>query len=80
MINFTRGSVTNIKTGVIKDIVVKAKSPNKFKDILIGGGLVLAGIAYLTSSAFYNGAIKYEEGELKALSDAGLLSNNMEDI
>ena len=77
MIKFTRGSVTNPTTGVTKDIVVKSMTSNNLKDILIGGGIVLAGITYLTVTAFQNGAKKFEAAELKALSDAGLLRSNM---
>ena len=67
------GSVTNIATGVTKDIIVSAKCGNKLKDILIGGGAVLAGIAWLTVTAFKNGAEAYYKAEDKALDDAGLL-------
>lgn len=73
MIKFTQGAVTNPETNVTKDIVVKALSPNKPKDILIGGGMILAGIIYLTTSAFRNGSMKFEEAELRALSETGLI-------
>lgn len=73
MIKFKRGYVTNPETGVSKDIVVKTASPNTLKDILIGGGIVLIGIAYLTTTAFKNGSKKFEEAEFKALHDAGLI-------
>lgn len=73
MIKFKRGGVTNTQTGVTKDIVVKAATPNTIGDMVIGGGLVLAGIAYLTMTAFKNGAIQFENAELKALAEAGLL-------
>ena len=53
------GSVTNPTTGVVKDIIVSAKCGNKLKDILIGGGAVLAGIAWLTATAFKNGSEAY---------------------
>ncbi len=67
------GSVTNPTTGVVKDIIVSAKCGNKLKDILIGGGAVLAGIAWLTATAFKNGSEAYYKAEDKALDDAGLL-------
>ena len=73
MINFKRGGVTNPETGVYKDIVVKAKAPNSLKDILIGGGMVLVGMTYLTVTAFKNGSKAFEDAELKALAEAGLL-------
>lgn len=73
MIKFTRGGVTNPNTGEYKDIVVKAASPNSIKDALIGGSLLLAGIGYLTVTAFKNGAKAMEDAELRALDECGLL-------
>ena len=73
MIKLNYGSVTNPKTGESKDIVVKAVASNKFKDIIIGGGLVLLGIAHLTFTAFRNGANKFEAAEIKTLSDLDLM-------
>lgn len=73
MINFKQGSITNPETGVTKDIVVKAVAPNNLKDIVIGGGMVFAGIVYLTSTAFRNGSKKFEVAECKTLSDLDLM-------
>ena len=73
MIKIKQTSITNPTTGVTKDIVVKAVSPNNLKDILIGGGMVLAGITYLTYTAFRNGSKKFEEAELQVFSDLGLM-------
>ena len=67
------GSVTNIATGVTKDIIVSAKCGNKLRDILIGGGVVLPGIAWLTATAFKNGSEAYYKAEDNALDEAGLL-------
>lgn len=67
------GYVTNPKTGVTKDIIVSAMCGNKLKDILIGGGAVLAGIVWLTATAFKNGSEAFYEAEDKALDEAGLL-------
>ena len=73
MIKFTQGSITNHVDGVTKDIVVKAVTPNTLKDMLIGGGIVLMGITYLTVTAFKNGSNKFEEAELQAMFQAGIL-------
>lgn len=72
MIKFTQGNLTN-DAGVTKDIVVKAAAPNKVRDILIGGGLVLVGIAYLTTTAFKNGAKTYEFAEWDTMVDLGII-------
>ena len=73
MIKLNHGSITNPTTGESKDIIVKAVAPNNVKDIVIGGGLVLLGIAHLTLTAFRNGANKFEAAELKILSDLDLM-------
>lgn len=72
MIKFTRGGVTNPNTGEYKDIVVKAASPVSLKDAMIGGFWLLAGITYLTVTAFKNGAKAMEDAELRALIDCDL--------
>ena len=75
MIKINLGDITNPETKVKKDIVVQAASPNKLKDILIGGGFVLIGITYLTVTAFKNGVKAYEDAELCTLSELGLLGD-----
>ena len=72
MIKFKQGGLTNME-GTIKDIVVKAATPNKFKDMLIGGSMVLVGIAYLTTTAFRYGSEKFEEAEYKTMVDLGII-------
>lgn len=61
MVKFKQGCITNPETGKTKDVIVKAVTPNNLKDILIGGGLVLIGVTYLTSTAFRNGSEKFED-------------------
>ena len=75
MIKFKQGELKNM-AGTTKDIVVKAATPNKFKDILIGGGLVLVGIAYLTTTAFRHGSEKFEEAEYKTMVDLGIINES----
>lgn len=73
MIKFTQGSIRNME-GVEKDIAVKTAAPNNLKDILIGGGMVLIGIAYLTSTAFRNGSKKFEDAEYQTMVDLGIIT------
>ena len=73
MIKFKQGELKNMK-GTIKDIVVKSATPNKFKDMLIGGGIVLVGIAYLTTTAFRYGSEKFEEAEYKTMVDLDIIT------
>lgn len=67
MIKSKFGPITNPKTGEAKDIIVSALSRENVKDILIGGGIVMIGITYLTLSTFKNGALAFEEAEYKTL-------------
>ena len=73
MIKFKQGELKNME-GTIKDIVVKSATPNKFKDMLIGGGIVLVGIAYLTTTAFRYGSEKFEEAEFKTMVNLGIIN------
>lgn len=74
MIKSIYGPITNPVTGKSKDILVKCK-PNSLKDILIGGSLVAVGIAYLTVTAFKNGARAYEVEEFNVLKDLDLFKD-----
>ena len=74
-----------IKTGTVlggtmgssdggKEIIVPASRPIGLKDCLIGGGMVLAGIAYLTYTAFINGAKAFDRAEMETMSGLGIIS------
>ncbi len=69
---FTISDIQNPKTGKWYPIVAKSVLPCKARDALIGGALVLAGIAYLTVTSFRHGAYAFEQGEYNALEEAGL--------
>ena len=84
MIKFTQGSIGGAfgsrNEGKNFDIVVKAAAPNKLKDALIGGGMVMAGIAYLTYTAFKHGAKQFEKAELYAMYNAGVIDWNPDEF
>ena len=71
MIKFKQGYIANM-AGESKDIIVKAALPNKLKDIVIGGVISLAGIAYLTYTAFRNGSAAFEQAECETMEDLGI--------
>ena len=71
MIKFKQGCITNM-AGESKDIIVKTALPNKLKDIVIGGVISLAGIAYLTYTAFRNGSSAFEKAEYETMEDLGI--------
>lgn len=73
MIKFKQGELKNME-GTSKDIVVKSATPNKFKDMIVGGGIVLVGIAYLTITAFRYGSEKFEEAEYKTMVNLGIIN------
>lgn len=54
---------------------MNAFTSKNLKDILIGVGIVLVGIGYLTLSAFKNGANAFEEAEYKTLEELDLFTN-----
>ena len=72
MIKFKQGYIANM-AGESKDIIVKAALPNKLKDVVIGGVISLAGIAYLTYTAFRNGSAAFEQAEYETMEDLGIL-------
>ena len=72
MIKFKQGYITNHE-GVTKDVVVKAAVPNTLKDMLIGGSMVLIGIAYLTVTAFKHGSKTFDNAEFDTLVELGLV-------
>lgn len=74
MIKIKKGWIGNFD-GEQKDIIVKSAAPNTLKDALIGGGLVLAGVIYLTVSAFKHGVDKHDEAEIQTMKDLGLLKD-----
>lgn len=78
MIKFKQGWIQT-KEGVRKDIVVKAKTPNSLTDMLIGGGITLIGITYLTVSAFKNGSKMFAEAESQTMDDLGLFCDSLDD-
>lgn len=78
MIKFKQGCLYTT-SGEAKDIIVKAATPNTIKDMLIGGGLVLVGITYLTVTAFRNGSRKFEEAEFNAMSELGLIADKVKE-
>lgn len=75
MIKSIYGPITNPRTGESKDIIVNAITSKNLKDILIGSGIVLAGVAYLTLTTFKNGANAFEEAEYKTLEELHLFTN-----
>lgn len=75
MLKFNGGSVTNPKTNITKEIILKVKGPNNLKDLMIGSSITILGITYLTISAFKNGAETFLNAENKALVDADIMSD-----
>ena len=79
MIKFKHGYLKN-NDGVAKDLIVSAAAPNKLKDALIGGGLVLMGVTYLTYTAFRDGAKAFDRAELYTMRDLGIIDWDPNDI
>jgi len=63
-----------------KDIICESTLGVKIKDLLIGGGLIAAGVIYISKMAFKNGANSYYFAENKALSDLGLIDIDIDKL
>lgn len=75
MIIYKSGPIDNLK-GASKDIDVRfSDSKNGLRDVLIGGGLVLIGVVYLTVTAFRNGAQAFDQAEYDTMDELGLFKN-----
>lgn len=75
MIIYKSGPIDNLK-GASKYIDVRfSDSKNGLRDILIGGGLVLMGVAYLTVTSFRNGAQAFESAEYDTMDELGLFKD-----
>lgn len=73
MINFIQGWVRANEDSPKCDVNVRAMCPTTLKGVLIGGGLILAGIGYITYEAFVHGSYMHELAEVKALQKIGCL-------
>jgi hypothetical protein len=62
------------------EVVIPVSSPFGLKDALIGGGMVLMGIAYLTYTAYMNGAKAFERAELHTMREADIINWDPEDV
>ena len=80
MIKFTQGWIGEQNGEATHDIVVKAAAQNTLKDAMIGIGIVMVGIIYLTYTAFKHGAKQFEMAELYALRDAGAIDYDPEKV
>lgn len=76
MIKFKEGYIKNNETGEQKDVIVKSVLPANVRDLLIGGGIVLVGIAYLTVLSFKKGARTYEQAEYDTLDSLDLFKDS----
>lgn len=75
---FKYGPIKSTKTGQVKDIDVNLTA-DFVKDILIGGAIALAGIAYIAIKSFKNGADEYDKAELRTLKELDLVHDGMVD-
>lgn len=68
------GDLVRVDGSATEEIIVKSALPNKAKDILIGGGMILLGVGYLCSAAFKNGVDETAKAEQRACKNAGYLN------
>ena len=66
------GPITNPKTGIKKDIVVKSVLGCKPRDFALGLGAMLGGAWYLCNACFKNGAYQADVAEMQVFEDLDL--------
>lgn len=71
---YTNNRISSQDHSQEQEVVVDMPSLN-FGEALLGGLLVVAGIACFVRSAFKNGAIGYAKSEFKALMDLDLITD-----
>ena len=76
MMKTNYGSVMSRDMTVTKEIEVKTIPVNNLKDVIIGGGLALLGIAYIAVTSFKNGSKAYGVAEIDALHGVGAIDDN----
>lgn len=67
------GSITNPKTGVTKDIIVKSNRPVSYTQLVVFSGIIAVGVTYLVCTAFTNGVKAFEQAEIQTMCDLGLI-------
>lgn len=63
-----------------KEVVIPVSSPIGLKDVLIGDGIITAGVIYLICAAFDKGAKAFEREELYTMRDAGIIDWDPEEV
>lgn len=72
-VKFRQGRVRATDNYDWQEIIVTAKAPNKVKEVLIGGGLIISGVSYLTYKAFRNGASAFDDAQTDALKKINVI-------
>lgn len=71
------GDITNPNTGEIKEVIAKTTTGVKPRDLLIGCGFILFGVAWISRMAFKHGAESGMKAEYDTLEDLGLFKNDI---
>lgn len=74
------GSVGSTDGTKYSSIICKSVTGLKVKDLLIGGGLIISGILYISKMAYKHGANAYYVNETKALNEVGVLDIDPADL
>lgn len=78
------GKTTLIKTlennaGETRDIVFKYFTKKSVKNILIGGGIMLAGLIYTAITCFHDGGKTFDMAEYDAMRELGIIDDDSTD-
>ena len=78
MRKFNLGTVTNSRTGETENVEVEYPKDQTIGDLLVGAGLIVAGLTYhyFMKSAYRSGALEALENEHKVLDKIGVLEED----
>ena len=74
------GNVGSTDGTKYSSIICKSATGLKIKDLLIGGGLIISGILYISKMAYKHGANAFYVSETKALNEVGVLDIDPADL
>ena len=70
---YVSGPITTADRTKSMDIIVQKTVCNSPLDILIGGVLIIAGVMYLTNTAYKGGAMHFEREEFEVMKKLGII-------
>lgn len=74
MLKYNMGNVGSTDGSKYADIIVK-HNKKSVRDMVIGGAIAGIGITYMAITSFKNGANAFEQAEIDALAEVGVMDH-----